>query len=193
MKNKKVSVEVSARHIHLCQEDLDKLFGKDYKLNVKKELSQKGEFAAEETVALVGPKNKIDNLRIVGPVRKRTQVELSATGSFKVGIQAPLRLSGDLEGSASAKIVGPGGEVELEEGVIVAKRHIHINSTEAQELNLKDGDVVKVEIKGERGLVFNNVLVRIKDTFQKSIHIDTDEANAAGLGAVCGEGELVLE
>lgn len=189
----KVSIEVSARHIHLCQKDLDKLFGSGYELKIKKDLSQEGEFAAEETITMVGPKNKIEKIRVVGPLREKTQVELSYSDCFFAGIDAPLRLSGDVAGSAGAKIAGPAGEVELKEGVIVAKRHLHLNPKEAKELNLKNNDLVKVKVIGERGLVFDNIVVRIKSNFRKSAHIDTDEANAAGLGKVCGRGELILE
>ena len=186
-------IEVSARHIHLSREDLDKLFGEGYELKIKKDLSQKGEFAAEETVTLVGPKNSIEKLRVVGPVREKTQVELSYSDCFWAGIDAPLRLSGDVSGSAGAKTMGPKGEVELKEGVIVAKRHLHINPKEAEELNLKNNDLVKIKVIGERGLIFQNITVRVKPNFKKSAHIDTDEANAAGLGKVCGAGELILE
>lgn len=193
MKAIKVKVEISARHVHLSQPDLEKLFGKDYKLEPIKELSQEGEFAAKETITLIGPKRKIENFRIVGPVRKKTQVELAYTDCFYLGIDAPLRLSGDLAGSGKAKLIGPVGEVDLEEGVIVAKRHLHINQQEADKLGLKNDDVVKVKVKGERGLVFDNVIVRIKPTFRMSVHLDTDEANAAGLGKVCGFGELLIE
>jgi len=189
----KIPIEISARHIHLCQEDLDKLFGAGYELKIKKDLSQEGEFASEETVTLIGPKNTIDKLRVVGPVREKTQVELSYSDCFFAGIDAPLRLSGDVAGSVGAKIKGPAGEVELKEGVIVAKRHLHLNPKEAEELNLKDNDLVKVKVIGDRGLIFENITVRIKPNFKKSAHIDTDEANAAGLGKICGAGELILE
>ncbi len=188
----KVRVEISARHVHLSQADLEKLFGIGYQLKKIKDLSQEGEFAAEETITLVGPKRKLENLRVVGPARQATQVELAYTDAFSLGIDAPLRLSGDLEGSAGAKLIGPAGEVELKEGVIVAKRHLHINPSEAAELGIKNNDVVKVAVGGERGLVFDNVVVRIKPTFHASVHLDTDEANAAGLGKVCGFGELLL-
>lgn len=189
----KVKVEVSARHVHLSQNDLEKLFGQGYKLTPVKELSQEGEFAAKETVTLVGPKRQIENLRIVGPVRPATQIELSYTDCFFAGIDAPLRLSGDLAGSGKARLIGPKGEVDLKEGVIVAKRHLHINPKEATELGLKSNDVVRVRIVSERGLVFDNVIVRIKPNFRMSVHLDTDEANACGLGRVCSFGELLIE
>ena len=193
MKTVKVKVEISARHAHLSQPDLEKLFGAGYKLKSVKELSQEGEFAAEETIALAGPKRRLENLRVIGPARSETQVELAYTDCFSLGIEAPLRLSGDIEGSAGGKLVGPAGEVDLKEGIIVAKRHLHINQKEADELGLKNDDAVKVKLIGERGLIFDNVIVRIKDNFKMSVHIDTDEANAAGLGRVCGFGELILE
>jgi putative phosphotransacetylase len=194
MKNvKKVRVEISARHIHLSQADLEKLFGAGYKLKSAKDLSQEGEFAAEETVTLVGPKRELKNLRVVGPVRSATQVELAYTDAFSVGLDAPLRLSGDVSGSARAKLIGPAGEMALKEGVIVAKRHLHVNQKEADELGLQTNDLVKVAVAGERGLVFDNVVVRIKPNFHMSVHIDTDEANASGCGKVCSFGELILE
>jgi putative phosphotransacetylase len=193
MKNVKVKVEISARHVHLSKNDLEKLFGAGYKLKPVKELSQEGEFAAEETITLVGPKRQLENLRVIGPARSETQVELAYTDCFSLGIEALLRLSGDIEGSAGAKLIGPAGEVELKEGVIVAKRHLHINQGEAGKLGLKNDDIVEVKVAGERGLIFDNVVVRIKDNFKMSVHVDTDEANAAGLGRVCGYGELILK
>jgi putative phosphotransacetylase len=192
MKTVKVKVEISARHLHLSQADLEKLFGARYVLKKLKNLSQEGEFAAEETVTLVGPKRKLENLRIVGPVRPATQVELAYTDAFFLGIDAPLRLSGDVAGSAGAKIIGPAGEVDLVEGIIIAKRHLHINQKEANELGLKSDALVKVKLTGERGLIFDNVVVRIKPTFHASVHVDTDEANACGCGKVCSFGELIL-
>jgi len=193
MKNIKVKVEISARHIHLNQADLEKLFGAGYELKKLKDLSQEGEFAAEETVALVGPKRKLENLRVVGPVRPATQIEIAYTDTFSLGLDAPLRISGDVAGSAGAKIIGPAGEMDLAEGIIVAKRHLHINQKEADELGIKNDDLVKVKVAGDRGLVFENVVVRVKPNFHTSIHIDTDEANACGCGKVCGFGELILE
>ena len=193
MKTIKVKVEISARHIHLNQTDLENFFGAGYELKKIKDLSQEGEFAAEETVALIGPKRKLENLRVVGPVRQATQVELAYTDAFSLGLDAPLRISGNVAGSAGAKLIGPAGEVDLKEGIIVAKRHLHINQKEADELGLKNDDLVKVKVTGERGLVFENVVVRIKPNFHISVHVDTDEANASGCGKVCGFGELILE
>jgi putative phosphotransacetylase len=192
METKKVKVEVSARHVHLSQKDLEKLFGVGHKLKKIKDLSQEGEFAAEETVTLVGPKRKMENLRVVGPMRPATQVELAYTDAFSLGIDAPLRISGNVAGSAPAKLIGPAGEVNLVEGVIVAKRHLHLNEKEAKKLNLKNDDLVRVKVGKERGLIFENVVVRIKPNFKISVHLDTDEANAAGLGRVCGFGELIM-
>jgi putative phosphotransacetylase len=191
MKKIKVRVEVSARHVHLCQTDLEKLFGAGYKLKPVKELSQEGEFAAEEKVILVGSKRQTE-LRVVGPVRRATQVELAYTDAFSLGIDAPLRISGDVVGSGKGKLIGPVGEVELSEGIIVPKRHLHINPKEAQEIGVKNNDIVKVAILGERGLIFDNVVVRVKDNYRMSVHLDTDEANAAGLGRTEGVGELII-
>ncbi len=193
MGNIKVRVEISARHVHLSQPDLEKLFGAGYVLKNIKDLSQEGEFAAEETVTLVGPKRKLENLRVVGPVRSATQIELAYTDAFSIGLDAPLRISGNVAGSAGVKIIGPAGEVDLKEGVIVAKRHLHVNQKDADELGLKNDDLVKVKLAGERGLVFENVVVRIKPNFHTSVHIDTDEANASGCGKVCSFGELILD
>lgn len=193
MKKIKIKVEISARHMHISQDDLEKLFGSGYKLKPIKELSQEGEFAAEETITLVGPKRSLEKLRVVGPVRSATQVELAYTDAFSLGIDVPLRLSGDVAGSARAKLIGPAGEVDLSEGVIVAKRHLHVNEEEAKELNLKANDLVRVKVGGERGLIFDNVVVRIKPNFHMSVHLDTDEANASGCGKVCSFGELILE
>lgn len=189
----KVKVEISARHIHLNQPDLEKLFGAGYELKNIKDLSQEGEFAAEETVTLVGPKRKLENLRVVGPVRSATQVELAYTDAFSLGLDAPLRISGNVAGSAGAKLIGPTGEVDLVEGIIIAKRHLHINQKEADELGLKNDDLVKVKVLGDRGLIFENVVVRIKPNFHTSVHVDTDEANASGCGKVCSFGELLVE
>ena len=176
-----VPVGVSNRHLHVSQADLETLFGKGAQLTVKKDLSQKGQYAAEETVTLIGPKGSIANVRILGPGRKRTQVEVSRTDCFALGINPPVRDSGDLEGSASLKIQGPAGSVELEAGAILAKRHIHMTPEDAQQLGLKDRDVVMVKVDGDRALIFDEVLVRVDPTFSLEMHIDTDEANAACL------------
>jgi putative phosphotransacetylase len=148
---------------------------------VKKDLSQPGQFAAEETVNLIGPKRSIPNVRILGPVRPQTQVEISLTDSFTLGITAPVRDSGNLENTPGLIIEGPKGRIEIEEGVIVAQRHLHLHDTEAAELGLKDQDYIQVKVDGPRGLIFDQVLVRVSPKFKKDLHLDIDEANAAGL------------
>ncbi|HHW11970.1 MAG TPA: phosphate propanoyltransferase [Firmicutes bacterium] len=177
----KVPVGVSNRHVHLSQEDLEKLFGKGASLTVKKELSQPGQFAAEETVNLIGPKRSIPNVRILGPVRPQTQVEISLTDSFTLGIEAPVRDSGNLENTPGLIIEGPKGRIEIKEGVIIAQRHLHLHDTEAAEMGLKDQDYVQVKVDGPRALIFEQVLVRVGPKYKKDLHLDTDEANAAGL------------
>ncbi|NLM36704.1 MAG: phosphate propanoyltransferase [Firmicutes bacterium] len=177
----KVPVGVSNRHVHLTQEDLEKLFGKDASLTVKKELSQPGQFAAEETVNLIGPKRAISNVRILGPVRPQTQVEISLTDSFTLGVEAPIRDSGNLANTPGLIIEGPKGRIEIKEGVIVAQRHLHLHDTEAAALGLKDQDNVQIKVDGPRGLIFDQVLVRVGPKYKKDLHLDTDEANAAGL------------
>ncbi len=187
----KIKIEVSARHIHLSQEHLDQLFGKDHKLTKKLGLSQEGEFACEETLKVVGPKGKIENVRIIGPVRSKTQIEVSKTDGFMLGNIPPLCVSGDVVGSAPVKLVGPNGSVDLLEGMIIVMRHVHISIGKAKELNLENGQRVSVSCLGDRGLLFDNVVVRVKENFQFFFQIDTDEANAAGVenGDV---GELVV-
>lgn len=177
----KVPVGVSNRHVHLSQEDLETLFGEGATLTVKKELSQPGQFAAEETVNLIGPKRSIPNVRILGPVRPQTQVEISLTDSFTLGVTAPVRDSGNLENTPGIIIEGPKGRIEIKEGVIIAQRHLHLHDTEAAELGLKDQDYIQVKADGIRGLIFDQVLVRVSPKFKKDLHLDIDEANAAGL------------
>ena len=186
-----VKVEISARHLHLCQKDLEKLFGSGYRLKIKNKLSQAGEFAARETVRLSGKKANLSRVRIIGPTRKKTQVELSMTDCRKLGIDAPIRLSGDVLGTPGIKIIGPKGIVNLKQGVIVAKRHLHLSTKKAKELKLKNNDKVKVKIKSERALIFEEIIVRVADNFDFNVHLDTDEANAAGLKS-CGKGELII-
>lgn len=178
---KTVLVETSARHIHVTQEHLEILFGKGYELTVKKMLSQPGQYAAAERVTVVGPKKELANVSILGPVRKDTQVELSLTDARSIGVSAPVRESGDVAGSGACKLVGPCGEVELEQGVIAAKRHIHMTTKDASEYGLKDCQIVDVKIESDgRGLVFGDVVVRVNDSYALAMHIDTDESNAAG-------------
>ena len=183
----KVLLETSARHIHLSQEHVDILFGAGHQLTHKKDLSQPGQFACEERVTVVGPKKEIKNVSILGPVRKESQVELSATYARSIGLNAPVRESGVLEGSAPCKLVGPAGEVDLEYGVIVAKRHIHITPEDAQAFGVSDKEIVKVKADSEgRSLIFDDVVVRVSASYATAMHIDTDEANACG-GATVGE------
>ena len=179
----KFIVETSARHVHLSQEHLEALFGKDYVLTRKKDLSQPGQFACEERVTVVGPKKELKGVSILGPVRKATQVELSLTDARSIGVTAPVRESGDTAGSAPCKIIGPQGEIEIAEGVIAAKRHIHATTEDAKALGVENGEVVSVKIDTEgRSLVFADVVVRVSDTYALAMHIDTDESNAAGCG-----------
>ena len=187
MSDFKVPVGISNRHLHLSEADLHKLFGEGAKLTVKKDLSQKGQFACEEVVNLIGPKGSLNNVRVLGPTRKRTQIEVSNTDARALGLEPPVRDSGDLKESTPIKIVGPKGELNLTEGCIVAKRHVHMNDEDAAKLGLKDKQIVKVSVKGNRGLVFEEVLIRVHPTFVLEMHIDTDEANACGLK----NGELV--
>ena len=178
----KFIVETSARHVHVTQADLETLFGKGYQLTVKKMLSQPGQFASEERVTVVGPKRELANVSILGPVRKATQIELSLTDARSIGIVAPVRESGDVAGSGACKLVGPCGEVELTEGVIAAKRHIHMTPADAEVFGVKDKDIVSVKVippvEG-RALIFGDVVVRVSPKFSLAMHIDTDESNAA--------------
>lgn len=176
-----VVVGVSNRHIHLSQEDLEKLFGAGYKLSKMKDMKQPGQFAAKETVTIEGSKGKFEGVRILGPVRKETQVEISISDSFKLGVKPPIRESGKLDGTPGIKITGPKGSVVKERGVIVAGRHIHMPKYIADIRGYKDGELVNVETFGERKMVLYNVLLRVGSNMAKEIHIDMDEANAAGL------------
>ncbi len=183
----KVLVETSARHIHLTQEHVDILFGAGHQLTHKKDLSQPGQFACEERVTVVGPKRELKNVSILGPVRKESQVELSLTDARSIGLSAPVRESGVLDGSAPCKLIGPAGEVELAQGVIVAKRHIHITPEDAAAFGVSDKEIVKVKVVSDgRSLIFDDVVVRVSASYATAMHIDTDEANACG-GANVGE------
>ncbi len=176
---KTVLVETSARHVHVTQEALETLFGAGYELTKKKDLSQPGQFACEERVQVVGEKSSFPSVSILGPVRSACQVELSASDARSIGVKAPVRESGDIAGSGACKLVGPKGEVELKEGVIVAKRHIHMTPEDAEKYGLQDKQVVSVEIKSaERSLVFGDTVVRVSPKFALAMHIDTDESNA---------------
>ena len=174
-----VPIGVSARHIHLTQEHVEVLFGKGYQLTKKKELMG-GQFASNETVTIVGIKLRaIENVRVLGPVRKQTQVEISATDAIKLGVKAPIRESGNVAGSAPIAVVGPKGALYLKEGCIIAMRHIHMSPRDAMAAGVHDGDIVSVKADNERGTIFNHVKMRVDDSFTLEMHIDTDEANAA--------------
>ena len=177
----KVPVGISARHVHLCRKDIDTLFGPGYQLNKKKELMG-GQYASQECVTLVGTKLRaIENVRILGPERKESQVEVSATDAIRLGIKAPVRLSGDLKGAAPIALVGPKGVVYLEEGCIVAKRHIHMAPADAERFGVSDKQVVKVRFESGRGGILEDVQIRVDKTFTLEMHIDTDEANGLGI------------
>ncbi|MGG5341594.1 phosphate propanoyltransferase [Enterococcus sp. AZ192] len=176
-----IPLGISNRHIHLSQKDVDKLFGQGYQLTKLKDLSQPGQYACKETLMICGPKGMIENVRILGPVRKQTQVEILQSDSFKVGVKAPLRLSGDLAGTAGITLIGPHGSVELTEGVVVAKRHIHMLPADAVRLGVRDGEAVTITFTGERGGTLSNVIIRAVENSGLECHIDTEEANALGV------------
>ena len=176
-----IPVGVSNRHLHVDQKTLEALFGKGYQLTPFKLLSQPAQYAAAEKVDLIGPKGEIKGVRILGPVRKETQVEISLTDSFKLGVTPPVRESGDLEGTPGIKLRGPQGEVTLNKGLIIALRHLHASVEDGKLLGIKDKDIIRVETFGPRKLIFDNVLVRISEKYFLELHIDTDEANSAGL------------
>ena len=176
-----IPVGISNRHIHLSQEDFETLFGAGATMTHFKDLSQPGQFACKEVMTIVGPGGAIERVRLLGPARKQTQVEVSVADCFKLGIKAPLRDSGDLAGSAPITIVGPKGSVNIPEGCIIALKHIHMHTDDAARLGLKDRDHVNVQTCGERNLMFQEVLIRVSDKFRLEMHVDMDEANAASL------------
>jgi len=221
----KIPIEISARHCHLSQKDLEALFGKGYELKKLRQLTQPSDFACQETVAIKSNSHILENIRIVGPVREQTQVEISKTDAIFLKIDAPLRLSGDLKGSGAIKIIGPAGEINLLEGLIIPQRHLHCATDEVKKLKLENGSVVSIKIparnaapackavatagrhsvaggparnaahsaaggEGERGVIFNNVKVRVRDDYKLCLHLDTDEGNACGINKV-GEGLLI--
>lgn len=177
----KIPVAISNRHVHLSQENMNRLFGANHQFKVFKNLSQPGQFAYEEKVTLVGPKGVLENVRILGPARTKTQVEISVSDGIKLGVKAPIRDSGELAQSASLTLVGPLGSTTLPEGTIIAARHIHMHSDDANRLGVNDKDRINVKSFGTRGLVFNEMLVRVSDKYKLEMHIDIDEANAAYL------------
>lgn len=183
---KEVLVEISARHVHVSEEHLAILFGEGYKLTPKKDLSQPGQYACEERVTVVGPKKELAGVSILGPCRKATQVELSLTDARSIGVKAPIRESGDIAGSGACKLVGPKGEVELTEGVIAAKRHIHMTTADAEKYGITDSQIVSVKIPtADRALIFGDVVARVSDSYALAMHLDTDEANAAAIPGSC--------
>ncbi|MBL4951600.1 phosphate propanoyltransferase [Neobacillus sp. YIM B02564] len=176
-----VPIGISNRHVHLSQKDLEALFGPGYQLTKMKDLKQPGQFAAKETVVLTGPKGEIQNVRILGPVRGKTQVEISFTDSFKLGVPAPVRESGKIAGTPGLVLTGPAGKLELQEGVIAALRHIHVPPEFAEKFDLHDKEMVEVEVGSVRKTIFQHVLIRVSDKYVLEMHLDTDEANAAGV------------
>ena len=188
-KMKEILVETSARHIHLNEEQFKILYGEDAKLEVRAPLSQPGQFVSTSRLDIVGPKRTLNNVSILGPFRKEAQVEISATDARTIGVPAVIRESGDIKGSAPIKLVGPKGEIELAEGCIVAKRHIHMTPADAEEFGVENGQIVKLELNTDgRSLIFGDVVVRVRADFALACHIDTDESNAAGCaGTVYGK------
>ncbi len=178
---KEVPVGLSNRHCHLTEEHIRILFGDGYELTKIKDLSQPGQYACDECVDIKGPKGTLNKVRILGPARTATQIEILASDSFKLGVPAVVKLSGDHEGTPGAEIIGPKGSIVIDKGVLVAARHLHISPSEAEEYGVKDGDVISVKTEGIRSVVFNNVIVRCGESHSLDLHIDTEEGNAAGL------------
>ena len=181
--NDVIPVGVSNRHIHLCQAHVDALFGEGHSLSPIKELSQPGQYACKETLTICGPKGAIEKVRVLGPVRSNTQVEVLAGDAFKLGITAPTRLSGDVNGTPGVTMIGPAGSVQANEGLVVAQRHIHMNHDDAQRLGVRDGQIVAVQLDGPRGGVFHNVMVRATDSSALEFHVDIEEANAMNINS----------
>ena len=182
-----VLIETSARHVHLTKEHVEVLFGAGAALTLKRALSQPGEFLSDQRVDVTGEKKTLANVAVLGPERVATQIEISLTDARSIGVEAPIRESGDVAGSGACKITGPCGTIEISEGVMAAKRHIHLTPADAEEIGVKDKQIVSVSIGGERAMVMGEVVIRVKPTFKKAMHIDTDEGNAAGLsGEVYG-------
>lgn len=187
-----IKIEVSARHLHLTAKHFEKLFGKGKKLTKLKSLSQGEQFSAKETLAVKSGKNIIPHVRIVGPFREQTQIEISQTDAWAIlKTDIPLCCSGKIEKSAGCVLIGPKGKIKLKKGLITVKRHIHFSVSTARKLNLKNGDLVKAQVLGERGLIFENIVVRIKDQWKNILHLDTDEGNSAGIRKR-GRGQLIV-
>ncbi|MDR5658017.1 phosphate propanoyltransferase [Serpentinicella sp. ANB-PHB4] len=181
MSKKMIPIALSNRHMHLSQEHIEILFGEGYELTKFKDLSQPGQFAAQEKVDVEGPKGTIKGIRVLGPARNSTQLEISLADGFVLGINPPVRDSGDIAGSPGAKLIGPKGEVVIEEGIIAAARHIHMGVEDAEKLDVVDKERVQVKTEGERALIFENVLVRVNPSYDLEMHVDVDEGNAAGV------------
>lgn len=178
-----IPVGISNHHIHLSQEDLNSLFGQGYELTKLKDLSQPGQYACKETLTICGPKGAIEKVRILGPVRNKTQVEVLKGDSFKLGVKPEVRMSGDLNGTAGITLIGPKGSIQLLEGLIIAQRHIHMNSKDGEILGVEDGDIVNIEVCGLRGGVYNNVAIRSNNNSALECHIDIEEANAMDINS----------
>lgn len=174
----KIPIGVSARHVHLAQAEVEQLFGENYQLTPKFELSQPGQFAAEETVVIAGPKGSIERVRILGPARSLSQVEVSWTDAMKLGLKPPLRISGDIQGSSPVTLIGPKGSVVLNEGLIIAQAHIHMSPADSARFNVVDGQSVQIKVEGIRPIILSNVVIRVSERYRLEMHIDTDEANA---------------
>lgn len=175
----KIPIEISAKHIHLCREDFEKLFGEGKELTYVKELSQPGQFLAQERVTIEGPRGKMEHIAVLGPFRRDTQVELAITDTRKLGIEKVIRQSGDIDGTPGCRLIGPEGSIDLEKGVIVAKRHIHMTPSDAYRMHVKDNEEVFVITQSyERALIYANVVVRVHPDYILSMHVDTDEGNA---------------
>ncbi|WP_339262360.1 phosphate propanoyltransferase [Lysinibacillus sp. FSL K6-3209] len=174
----KIPIGVSARHVHLAQAEVEQLFGENYQLTPKFELSQPGQFAAEETVVIAGPKGSIDRVRILGPARTLTQVEVSWTDAMKLGVKPPLRISGDIKDSSPVTLIGPKGSVVLPEGLIIAQAHIHMSPADSERFQVVDGQSVQIKVQGLRPIILSNVMIRVSERYRLEMHIDTDEANA---------------
>ncbi|MGY4795042.1 phosphate propanoyltransferase [Lysinibacillus fusiformis] len=174
----KIPIGVSARHVHLAQAEVEQLFGENYQLTPKSELSQPGQFAAEETVVIAGPKGSIERVRILGPARSLSQVEVSWTDAMKLGLKPPLRISGDIQGSSPVTLIGPKGSVVLNEGLIIAQAHIHMSPADSARFQVVDGQSVQIKVEGIRPIILSNVVIRVSERYRLEMHIDTDEANA---------------
>jgi len=189
--DKKIPIEISARHIHLCQKDLEALFGKGYQLRELRKLSQADDFAAKEKIDIKIGNKIIKGIRIVGSVRKETQIEISLTDAFSANVRPVLRLSGNLKGTPGAVLIKGKKKLKVKQGVIIAQRHLHCSLNEAKLLKLKNGAFISVKVEGRRGITFHNIKVRVKRGYKLSLHLDTDEGNAAGIFKK-GEGKLCL-